>query len=90
MDLKDIDVGSEPLHTRVDGIKNVFAAESDTVDHDAVIDRTLHERQLSTVVADAKVTFGEDCHILAWDLERLQRFADDAFTVTMGVEISLT
>lgn len=67
----------------------MFAAQSDAVDHCAVVDRALHQRQLSAVVTDTKVAFGKECHILARDLKRLQGFTENALAVAMRIEVSL-
>lgn len=89
MDLKKINISSETLYARVDSIEDVFPAQSNTIHHGAVVDCTFHQWQLSAVVTNAEITLCENCYILARYVELLERFTEDTFAVTVGIEVGL-
>jgi hypothetical protein len=77
MDLQHINVRAEPLHTRIDSVEDVFPRQADAIDPLAIIDAC--ERGVRVPVIHAKVAFGEDHNLGAWDVVLFQCFADDAF-----------
>jgi hypothetical protein len=89
VDLEQIDVCPKPGHACVHRIKDMFTAQANPVDHRTVILNALYQGQLSSVMAHSEITFGENGDVLSRNFVRLQSLANDSFTVTMGIKVSL-
>lgn len=89
MYLKEVYVRTQSFDTCINCVKNVFPTESDSIDHDAIVGCALLQRKLSPIMADTKVTFGEQRDVLAGNIIFFQSFANDALAVSMRVEVGL-
>lgn len=87
VDLQDIDVGAQPRDALVDGIDDVFPAESHTVQHVVVVDRAHADRVRRAVFGHAEVAFTQDHQVLPRDVELLYRFADDLLRLSVRIHV---
>jgi hypothetical protein len=96
VDLQYIDVCAQPLDTGIDGVEDMLAGETNTVDdHWAIVHSRGHEllllrhsRELFRV-KDAAIAFGENDDSFTANVVVLQGLANDTLGVAEGVEISL-
>ncbi len=87
MDLQDIDMRTQPLDAPLDGVEDVLPAEADFVDHCTVVRGHGSSHGLRVVFCHAHEAFGEDYELVAGNGILLDRFADDAFAVAVGVDV---
>jgi hypothetical protein len=87
VDLEEVDIGSKSFDAGIDGIEDMFPAETDSINHGAIIDRALVQRELSPIMADTEIAFGQQRDVLARYVVFFQRLTNNALTVSMRVEI---
>lgn len=90
MDLQDIDVGAQSLHALLDRVEDVLAAQTDSVDHVAVVGGACGDGDGGVFFLHAKVAFGEDDDFVAGDVVLLESLSDDLLGVAVGVDVGLT
>lgn len=89
MDLKDIYISSQPFDASVNGVKDLFSAETNPIHHDAVVGDTLRQGELAAICAQAEVRFGKNDNIFARDVVLLNCSANNSFALSMGINICL-
>jgi hypothetical protein len=90
VDLEDVDIGAQPLDARIYGVKDMFPRQADPINPGAIVCCNSPKFQLFIrSVVDAKVTFGENDDARPWNVEFLQRLADDLFRFSIRVGIGL-
>lgn len=89
MDLKYIDICAEAPDALLDGIEDVLAAETDLVDHLAIICRDGRDTECGIFLVDAEVALGEENELLARDVVLLDSFGNDLLRDTVGVNVGL-
>lgn len=89
VNLKHIDVCAETLDTLLDGIEDVLAAETNLVDHLAIVYRDRRDTERGIFLVDAEVALGEKDNLLARDVVLLDGFGDDLLGDAVRVNVGL-
>lgn len=89
MDLKDIDVCSKALDTLLDGVEDVLTAETDLVDHLAVVGGNRCDTEGRVLFVYTEVAFREEDELVAGDVVLLDGFGDDLLGDAVGVDVGL-
>jgi hypothetical protein len=89
VDLEEVDIGAKSFDAGIDGVKNVFPAKTDSIDHGAIIDRAFLQWKLSPVMTDTEIAFSQQRDVLARYVVYFQRLTDNALTVSLRVKIGL-
>lgn len=89
VDLKHIDICAETLDALLDGIEDVLAAETNLVDHLAIVCGDRCDSECGIFLVDAEVALGEEDKLLARDVVLLDGFGDDLLGDTVGVDVGL-
>jgi len=87
MDLEDVDVRAQALHTLLHRIEDVLPAQANRVDSLAVVCRGQGDWTPEVRFVDPEVAFREEDDLLAWDVVLLEGFADDALGLPVRVNI---
>jgi hypothetical protein len=89
VNLEHIDVRAETLHASVNGIEDVLARQTDTVDKVTFVTCGLPNGWELALVVDTVEALGHDNHTVAGNVELLQGLANNFFRATVGVDIRL-
>jgi hypothetical protein len=89
VDLEHIDICAETLDALLDGIEDVLAAETNLVDHLAIVYRDGCDTECRIFLVNAEVALGEEDKLLARDVVLLDGFGDDLLRDAVGVDIGL-
>ena len=84
VDLKDVNVRSQTLHTRLDGVDDVLARETKAVHKLAVVGGAERRR---VVIAHGEEDLGHDDDAFARNVVLLERLADDLLRLAVAVDI---
>ena len=84
VDLEDVDVRSQTLHTRLDGVDDVLARETKAVHKLAVVGGAERGR---VVISHGEEDLGHDDDAFARNVVLLERLADDLLRLAVAVDI---
>jgi hypothetical protein len=77
VNLEHIDVCAETLDASINGIEDVLARQTDTVDKVTFVTRGLPDGRELALIVDAVEALGHDDHTVAGNVELLQGLAND-------------
>ena len=89
VDLEHIDIGTQTLDASVNGIEDVLARQTDSVDEVSFIACGFPDGREFALVIDPEIALGHDDHTVAGNVELLQGFTNDFFGATVGIDIGL-
>ena len=89
VNLQNIDVGTKALGALFNGVEDVLPAETNPVDHLAVVGRDRRDGEGRVFFVDAEVAFREEDDLVARDVVLLEGFADDLLGDAVGVDVGL-
>lgn len=90
VDLEHINISPQALDGSVDGVQDVFAAQTHAVDEGPVVGRGGVDGRVDGVFLDAKVAFGQDDDVGPRDVVLLEGFADEALGAAVRVDVGLS
>lgn len=89
VDLQDVDIRAEALDALLDRVEDVLTAETNLVDHFAVVSGNRCDAEGWVLFIDAEVAFGEEHELVAWNTVLLDGFGNDLLGDAMRVDIGL-
>jgi hypothetical protein len=89
VNLQNIDVCTKAFDALFNGVEDVLTAETNLVDHLAVVGRDRCDAEGRVFFVDAEVAFREEDDLVARDVVLLEGFADDLLGDAVGVDVGL-
>jgi len=87
MDLQDIDICAQPGNTLVHCIENVLPAQSNLIDHISIINAGFGNWKLLPVLADTKITFGQNNHLVSGNVVLLDGLSNNLLGFAVRVYV---
>jgi hypothetical protein len=87
VDLQDVNVRSQALDASLNGVEDVFPAQTNAVDKVAVVGRHGRNGRLLAGRINPKVALGQDDYVGARNLVMAQSLANNLFTASVGVDV---